>query len=252
MSSFREVPRQVIALGTDYPDGHVIAAHRHDRDQLLYGLTGVLMASTPQGAWMMPPQRGMLIPAGVVHEVRLFGDVKMRSLYLRPEQLGTPDRQCKVVGISSLMRHLLSEAVTIPAEYDVDGRDGALMTLIEHEIKRLPVLPLSLPLPEHASLGAKCRAFLTSPTPHETIDDWCDHLGMSRRSFTRLFRKETGSSFVEWRQQACILAALPRLAAGQAITTIALDLGYDNPAAFSNMFKRILGTSPRDYRTTET
>jgi len=252
MSSFREVPRPVIALGTDYPDGHVIAAHRHDRDQLLYGMTGVLMASTPQGAWMMPPQRGMLIPAGVIHEVRLFGDVKMRSLYLRPDRLGATDNQCKVVGISSLMRHLLIEAVAVPAEYDMAGRDGALMGLIEHEIKRLPVLPLSLPLPEQAGLRKKCRAFLASPTPHETIDDWCHHLGMSRRSFTRQFRKETGSSFVEWRQQACILAALPRLAAGEAVTTIAMDLGYDNPAAFSNMFKRILGASPRDYRTTDT
>lgn len=251
MSSFREVARPIIALGTDYPDGHVIAAHRHDRDQLLYGMTGVLMASTPQGAWMMPPQRGMLIPAGIVHEVRLFGDVKMRSLYLRAEPLGAADRQCEVVGISSLMRHLLAEAVTVPPEYDMDGRDGALMALIEHEIKRLPVLPLSLPLPEQMALREKCRAFLTSPTPHETIEDWCRHLGMSRRSFTRLFRKETGASFVEWRQQACILAALPRLAAGEAITTIALDLGYDNPAAFSKMFKRILGTSPRDYRASD-
>ncbi|PTB96187.1 AraC family transcriptional regulator, partial [Thalassospira xiamenensis] len=171
---------------------------------------------------------------------------KMRSLYLRPDRLGATDNQCKVVGISSLMRHLLIEAVAVPPEYDMAGRDGVLMALIEHEIKRLPVLPLSLPLPEQAALREKCRAFLASPTPHETIDDWCYHLGMSRRSFTRQFRKETGSSFVEWRQQACILAALPRLAAGEAVTTIAIDLGYDNPAAFSNMFKRILGASPRD------
>lgn len=252
MSSFREVQRPVIALGTDYPDGHVIAPHRHDRDQLLYGMTGVLMASTPQGAWMMPPHRGMLIPAGVIHEVRLFGDVKIRSLYLRPGRLGAADNNCRVVGISSLMRHLLIEAVTVPAEYDLAGRDGALMALIEHEIKRLPVLPLSLPLPEHPVLRDKCRTFLTRPTPHETINDWCHLLGMSRRSFTRLFRKETGSSFVEWRQQACILAALPRLAAGDAVTTIAMDLGYDNPAAFSNMFKRMVGASPRDYRATNT
>ena len=68
---------------------------------------------------------------------------------------------------------------------------------------------------------------------------------MSRRSFTRLFRRDTGLSFVEWRQQACIVAALPRLAAREPITTIAIDLGYDNPAAFTAMFKRMLGSSPR-------
>ena len=32
---------------------------------------------------------------------------------------------------------------------------------------------------------------------------------MSRRAFTRLFRRETGMSFMAWRQQACLLCALP-------------------------------------------
>jgi AraC-like DNA-binding protein len=71
---------------------------------------------------------------------------------------------------------------------------------------------------------------------------------MNRRRFTRLFRRETGMSFAEWRQQACLSAALPRLAVGEPITTIALDLGYEGPANFSTMFKRALGVSPSRYR----
>jgi len=43
---------------------------------------------------------------------------------------------------------------------------------------------------------------------HETIDDWSKALGMSRRAFARLFR-QTGLSFVAWRQQACLLCAMP-------------------------------------------
>ena len=44
------------------------------------------------------------------------------------------------------------------------------------------------------------------------------------------------------------MAALPRLAAAQPVTTIALDLGYDNPAAFTTMFRRILGSPPHSFR----
>ncbi|AUG52768.1 AraC family transcriptional regulator [Thalassospira marina] len=248
MSSFPDVDRPVIGLGMVYEDGEVIPPHDHDRDQLLYGMTGVVIASSEQGVWLMPPQRGMWIPAGIVHEVRMIGKVIMRSLYLSPdESRGMPD-QCQVVGISPLMRSLLSEAVSIAPEYDVNGRDGALMALIEHEIRNMPAIPLSLPLPLHKALSRRCHAFIRTPSAHDTIENWCNDLGMSRRSFTRLFRMETGLSFVEWRQQACTMAALPRLAAGEAVTTIALDLGYDNPAAFTSMFKRILGASPRDYR----
>ncbi|RUY27365.1 AraC family transcriptional regulator [Mesorhizobium sp. M7A.F.Ca.US.001.04.1.1] len=247
METFKEVPRPVIALGIDYPDGHVTGPHHHRRAQLLYGLTGVVTVTTPNGAWMMPPQRGMWIPPGAVHDVRMLGQVQMRSLYLEPAStMGMPE-QCQVVGISSLMRGLLAEAVTIPTEYETDSRAGALMTLILHEIRVLPPLPLALPLPSHDALARLCRRFIMQPSPHDTIDEWSRALRVSRRTFTRLFRRETGLSFVLWRQQACVMAALPRLAAGEAVTTVAIDLGYDNPAAFTSMFKRILGTAPREY-----
>lgn len=129
--AFRDdIPRAVIALGSDYPDGHIIAPHHHRYGQLLHGSTGVVLATTSQGTWMMPPQRGMWIPPGVVHEVQMLGDVKMRSLYLAPDAIHDMPERCQVVGISALMRSLLAEAVALPAEYDLGGRAGALMDLI--------------------------------------------------------------------------------------------------------------------------
>jgi AraC-like DNA-binding protein len=96
-------------------------------------------------------------------------------------------------------------------------------------------------------LVALCRRFVEAPSPHATIDEWAKTLAMSRRTFTRVFHRETGLSFSTWRQQACLFAALPRLAAGEPVTTVALDLGYESAAAFTTMFKRMLGTSPRSY-----
>jgi hypothetical protein len=36
-----------------------------------------------------------------------------------------------------------------------------------------------------------------------------------------------------------VVLALARLVAGEPVTRIALDFGYDSPAAFSTMFRRI-------------
>ena len=72
-------------------------------------------------------------------------------------------------------------------------------------------------------------------------------VGMSRRTFTRLFRQQTGISFVEWRQQACLLAAVVRLGHGEAITRVATDLGYSSPSAFTSAFRRVLGEAPSRY-----
>ncbi len=72
----------------------------------------------------MPPQRGMWIPGGIVHDVRMLGAVSTRSLYLEPAAAaGMPDR-CEVVGVSPFMRSLMREAVDLPVDYDPDGRAG--------------------------------------------------------------------------------------------------------------------------------
>ncbi len=246
------VPRPIIALGSRYPDGHTVAPHRHRRGQLISGVSGVVVVATPQGTWVMPPQRGMWIPPGTVHDVRMIGSVTIQSLYVEPETASDMPKLCQVVGIPPFMRSLMTEALELPVDYDPASRAGAVMALIQHELRQLPVLPLSLPYPMHDALAERCRGFLRSPSIHDTIEAWSEVLGMSRRAFTRLFRRETGLSFVNWRQQACLVAALPRLVAGETVTAIALDLGYDNPAAFTTMFKRVLGASPRTYLRRDT
>ena len=45
--------------------------------------------------------------------------------------------------------------------------------------------------------------------------DWADSSGLSRRTLTRLFRRETGQSFSAWRQRVRLLEALARLGAGR-------------------------------------
>ncbi|MDE1995423.1 MAG: helix-turn-helix transcriptional regulator [Rhizobiaceae bacterium] len=243
---YMDVARPLVALGNEYGDGFRVEPHQHRRAQLLYGYSGVVVVTTPSGTLVMPPQRGMWIPPGVTHSVRMLGDVSMRSVYIEPEAIATMPDHCQVVEVSPLLRALISEAVDIPVEYNPNDRSGALMTLLLHELASLKPLPLSLPLPYNPILAERCRDFLLNPTTHDTIDSWANRMSMSRRAFTRLFRQETGLSFVEWRQQACLHAALPRLVAGDPVTTVAFDLGYKNPAAFTSMFKRTFGYAPRD------
>lgn len=241
------VARPITALSRVYPDGFLIEPHHHRRGQLLSAASGLIVLTTATGNWVMPPQRGMWIPPATVHDVRMVGEVALQCISLEPDILpGMPDR-CQVVGISPFIRSLMAEAVQLPVEYDVDGRAGALMQLIWHEVGQLPALPLSLQYPAAGALADRCRAFVLSPNIHETIEPWAQAMGVSRRTFTRMFRRETGLSFRGWCQQACLLAAIPRLAAGEAVTAVAIDLGYENPAAFSTMFKHAFGRPPLEY-----
>jgi len=243
-----DVPRQVVSIGNDYPPSFELDWHSHMRGQLLYAASGVVAVSTPEGAWVAPPERAVWIPGDTPHAVRMVGAVSTRSVLIDPQTSLTLGSSCRVIGVSALLRVLLMVAAELPLEYDEDGRDGMVMKLIIAEIECAPLIPLAVPFPGHKALAAHCHRFLEKPRANETIDQWADALTMNRRRFTRLFRRETGMSFAEWRQQACLSVALQRLAAGEPVTTIALDLGYESPASFSTMFRRILGTPPSHHR----
>jgi len=241
------VDGEMVALPTEYPDGHRVPTHNHKRSQLLYALTGVVMVSTSLGRWMVPPHHAIWLPAGIDHAVEMLGAVAMRSVYVRPDALADLPEDLRVVAIGSLMHSLIVEAVTLEPAANPAGRAGLILKLLLHEIPALPQRPLGLPLPAEPRLAALCRRFVEHPSPHATIDAWAEELGMSRRTFTRTFQRETGLGLSTWRQQACLFAALPRLAEGEPVTNVALDLGYESVAAFITMFRRMLGRSPRSY-----
>ena len=89
VDKFDDVSRPIIAIGNLYPHGYTIPAHHHRRGQLLYGASGSLMVETAFGTWVVPPQRGMWIPSGITHEVRMLGDVtRAACIWSRMRQLG--------------------------------------------------------------------------------------------------------------------------------------------------------------------
>src|SRR5262249_14432140 len=151
-----QVPRPIIAIGNNYPAGHRIAPHQHRRGQLISGATGLVVLATPEGTWVMPPQRGMWIPAATGHHVRMVGAVSMQSLYIEPDAVPGMPAHCQVVGISPFMRSLITEALDLPLEYEPGSRAGAIMQLIQQEMPQLPVLPLSLQYPTHGPLAEPC------------------------------------------------------------------------------------------------
>lgn len=154
---------------------------------------------------------------------------------------------CRVVDISPLLRHLIIAAIDIRQDYPAGGRDERVMELILDELRVLPILALHVPLPIDAPLASLCQALRDDPAGDWTLQRAARQLGVSGRTLTRAFQRETGLSFVQWLRRVRLLASLDALAAGHSIMEVALDLGYDSPSAFSAMFRRTLGVSPTAY-----
>ncbi|WP_410623858.1 AraC family transcriptional regulator [Amycolatopsis sp. cmx-8-4] len=242
-----DLDRDVVAIGTDYPPRHVLPEHRHRRAQVLYGVTGSMRVETADGAWTVPPHRAVLIPAGTPHAVRMTG-VSTRSLYVEPRAVPWFPARCRVVEVTPLLRELLREAVDIEPRYAARGRDAVLLQLVLHELRRAAPLPLDLPLPADPELRRLCQDFLAAPRVDVRPAAWAARLHVAERTLHRRFRAETGLGLAPWRRRACVLHALPLLAAGAPVAEVATGLGYAGPGAFTTMFHRLLGAPPSEFR----
>jgi AraC-like DNA-binding protein len=234
----------VFTRATDYPEGHVIDWHAHARGQLVYAVHGVMMVAAEGGQWIVPPTRAIWMPAGVSHLIRCVGVVHMRSLYIRPDAAPQLPARAQAVGVSALLRELILAATEVEPPYAADSRDGRLMRLLLDELHALPVLPLHLPQPADERLRRICTRLAEQPDDVSTLADWSAALGIDAKTIQRLFARETGMTFGQWRQQARLLHGLERLAVGDKVVDVALALGYDSPSAFAAMFKRQFGETP--------
>ncbi len=238
---------RILLHHSDDPAGYVVPPHCHRHVQLLCMFSGAALIVTELGGWMIPPGHALLIPDRMAHSVEMMSEASMRSVYLPPDETALAGRGLQVLEITDLFRSLIVEAIRL-REGDSGGRKARLvLDLLVAEIAALTPQPLALPFPRDTRLAALCRAFMEAPSANVRVDDWSGSLAMSRRTFTRFFRRQTGLSFATWRQQASLFACLPKLADGAPVTQIAMLAGYDNVAAFTTMFTRRLGTSPRVY-----
>ena len=232
---------------TDYPENWHIEPHSHNKHQLIYAIQGVMVVNAALNQWTVPPSRGIWMPSGQVHAIRCVGQVKMRSVFVRPDVQQALPGEPKAVSISPLLSELIQASIAIAEPYEQNSREARVMHLILDELKILPPLPLPLPQPADPRIQAICSTLHQHPGDGSTLADWSARLHLDEKTIQRLFQKSTGMTFGQWRQQARLLLALERIAVGEKIIDVAGQLGYESPSAFTSMFKKQFGMTPSKF-----
>jgi len=226
------------------PAGERIAPHMHAWAQLAYGSRGVMRVAVEGSTWMVPPSRAIWVPPRVPHEVVIVEDAYLRTLYIDESVIPAGLDRCRVVEMSGLLREVIA---ALGADELDARRERWLGALALDEIVRSEPLPLSIPMPTEKRLRALCEALLADPGNADSLEQWAASVGASTRTIARLFRQELGMSFSQWRQQAVLARAIPLLTRGRPLSQIAHELGYQSQSAFSAMFRRAFGESPRAF-----
>ena len=240
--------RPIAPLAIDYEGSSLRPWHHHRRGQLLYADQGVMRVSTAAGAWVVAPEQAVWVPPGVEHQVGHSTGIAMRTLYIDPDVAARElPGECCVVAIPVLLRQLILRAMEIGLDYRPDSAGARVMAVILDELRNLAPEPLHLPTPRDPRLKKIAEALLADPADGRALAGWAKAAGASERTLARLFVKETGMTFGAWRERLRLTTAVARLAEGEAVTSVAYDLGYQSPSAFIAMFRRSLGDTPGRY-----
>jgi len=236
---------RVRTYGVTFTQGYVSRAHHHDWDQFTYATQGVMTVKTAQGTWVIPPHRAVWIPAGIEHVESMSGPVAARSLFFLPGMARFLPRECTAVNVSPLLRELILQTIRIGFLDDRVPSQSRLIAIILDQFEALAQQPLQLKTPADPRALRIAGLLEKKPASSDPLRTLARHAGASKRTIERLFFAETGVSFQQWRQRLRVIHALRLLAAGNSVTSVALDVGYSSTSAFIAMFRRELGTTPR-------
>ncbi|WP_144141658.1 AraC family transcriptional regulator [Paraburkholderia sp. BCC1884] len=217
------------------------------RARLIHVRAGILTVRTGSARWVMPPGHAVWVAANELHCLTAAGAVVLNSLYVDAHALPAPPLQSGAIKVDRLVEALLIAAAEMPHTRPLDEAAARLVQVLLDRLPALPVVSLGLNWPRDPRIARIADALNANPAEPGVLEELAAAAGVTGRTAARLFVKETGQTFGQWRQQLRLLVALERLGLGTSVSQVALEIGYSDVSSFIAVFRDAFGDTPARY-----
>ena len=225
-----------------------LTPHSHALGQLTFIRWGLMQVETDDAHLVVPEGRLCWMPPGMPHAARCAGEASYWQLLMSPAYAGMLPAEVCALRVSALALAAFDRAVRGAAGgsglRDEGGEGSMLHSVVRHELGMAVREPFGIPLPRAEPWRGMAHRLRDEPADRRALDDFAAIAGLSRRTFSRQFRRETGTSFAAWRRAAAGQRSLELLCSGKSVSDTAEALGYESVSAFTYAFRKRFGTSP--------
>ena len=248
-------------------DTHV----HHGLHQLLWLRSGPVRARLDESRVESEGPLAIAIPPGAAHAFRFSPASDGHVLTFEARALSEGDSEHQ---LGDALERLFTEPRVLPVPAHEAPRLHALFGVLlgEHEAASQGPLPLWLARAvvwRVAALAERDEQAAARRTPrsaqalytrwvalaeahyreHWPVTRYAESLGLSTERLNRMVRAETGCNAQSLLHQRLVREASRRLVHVAApVSSIAFELGFEDPAYFCRFFKRHVGLGPREYR----
>ena len=261
-----------------YPNG-VIALHWHDEFQFCLGISGEIEFTCEQKPFLLHENEALLINSNHLHQARTTGPsdsayfcCAVHPRIMRTFEGSTIDALFIQPFINSGISALFFTTLTESGRLVIDGlkhleelqqeRVLGYQMLIISELMRIwqsiivPSYPQLAAGKEVESIDQKrMKAMMSFIHEHYSeplsLTDIAESVSLSKGECCRVFKRVAGSTPFEYLMLYRIKQSITMLeSTANSIGDIALSVGFNSFSYFASCFKKVMGSTPKDYRKT--
>lgn len=242
--------------------GNEVGRHQHTEHEFFLPLQGEMTVSHHQETVKAGPGRMLYVPPNLDHSFSSSSQGSgERVIWLIDQRLWRHHVQTEFMPchfpINSLAKELIFYLLIHPKVQGFKYFVAALIESLNESLENAQIEKKSLVL-SHLSgriqdkRVQKSLEILRTQLSTASLTEVAHESGLSSRNFNRLFLKETGITPKNFLISCRIEKAKELLTQSKmTVTDISMEVGYNSLSKFISTFKKIVGSLPSDFRTSQ-
>lgn len=246
----KALPHPIFLQLRSMPEDTIYPPHQHRWGEFVFSFSGALEMKAEGREFRVPPSFGLWHPPGSEHHGGNRHASHHCSLYIDQElaaERGMPEQTCALM-VNPMLRAMFNHLRLHPPQEPYSLEENKLLDVILDQLVMTPSTGSYLPNSNDPLLTKVLSYLKANPGSNCSMKVLAEQFATSERTLARKAQRDLDMPMSEWRQRLKVMLSVSMLQEGASVESVALDLGYSTASSFIAMFRRLLDTTPDEYR----